>query len=198
MQNNKLVVKILTEESILHHVNKSINKLIEFYQESPEDFLNEAELHFLLFHFLAENEEFIKQIKFKHCENGRLLNPMIKTINEYWNKDRTKKSPGNFDIGIFNPHALKDEENPLVAIELKYDKRAYKRIFSKDIEKLTDQINKVKYPYFLYFGFTDNFDHNISSLLQSFNKNELKLYYITKKQKTILKKSIKNKNKLIQ
>lgn len=151
------------QEKIVSAVEKAIDQLITTFQDNPKRGWNERDLHWLLFHYLRQQEIFTEKqaIKLIRAEFPTSMKPSDK-----------RSARGHYDLVILNTESLEtpviaamepwdpwgpflDSVEIQVAIELKLwtdrQKKNLDKLIQWDIDKLTDNQNTSGRGYFLNF-----------------------------------------------
>jgi len=160
------------QEKIVKAVEKAIDQLMTTFQDNPKRGWNERDLHWLLFHYLRQQEIFIEKQAIK------LIRAEFPTRMKYSDK---RPARGHYDLAILNNESLEipavakmepwdpwdpflDSVEILVAIELKLwtdrQKKYLDQLIDWDVEKLTDKGNAIGRGYFLNFAQL-NFDNSL-------------------------------------
>jgi len=150
-----------TDEKFIEATERAINQVVNDYQNEPDRFWNERDIHWSLFYHLKQQEVFQRRYA------TELIRAELPTLRKYGKEGRTAR--GHFDLVILDPDSVATEAvrnlkpwadwdvylplvRVLIAIEVKtwVDRLRFDRT-NWDILKLTDPENKVGYPYFLNF-----------------------------------------------
>jgi hypothetical protein len=150
------------DKQFVEATEKAINQVVSDYQNEPDRFWNERDVHWSLFYYLKQQRVFQRRYA------AELIRAEFPTLGMYVKKEG-RKSRGHFDLVILDPDSVAavaklnlkpwtdwDVYLPLVrvliAIEVKtwVDRLRFDRT-NWDIRKLMDLENKVGYPYFLNY-----------------------------------------------
>jgi len=163
------------DEQLLEATERAINQVITDFQNEPDRFWNERDIHWSLFYYLKQQDVFQRRYA------TELIRAEFPTLGKYGKESR--KNRGNFDLVILDPASVATEAvrnlkpwadwdiylplvRVLVAIEIKswVSRTRFDRT-NWDIQKLVDPVNKVEYRYFLNF------------VQLNWKKTEMKAYY---------------------
>lgn len=147
------------EKEFVEAVEGAVEHIINDFQNQPDRFWNERDIHWCLFHYLKLDSAFLRDY------GTELIRAELPTEAVYPEKNGTAR--GHYDLTILDPElattrCLKQtrvqaaSKGVLIAVEIKmWVSRANERNMRKsidwDITKLTDPKNSVKHPYFLNF-----------------------------------------------
>lgn len=163
------------DEQFLEATERAIDQVVSDFQNEPNRFWNERDIHWSLFYYLKQQEVFQRHYA------TELIRAEFPTLGKYGKEG--KEARGHFDVVILDPVSVAtdavrklpswapwDDYLPLlkvlVAVETKtwVDRLRFDRT-NWDIQKLVDSENKVKYSYFLNF------------VQLNWEKIEMKTYY---------------------
>lgn len=163
------------DEQFLEATERAIDQVVSDFQNEPNKFWNERDIHWSLFYYLKQQEVFQRHYA------TELIRAEFPTLGKYGKEG--KEARGHFDLVILDPASVAtdtvrklpswtpwDDYLPLVkvlvAVEVKtwVDRLRFDRT-KWDIQKLVDSENKVKYSYFLNF------------VQLNWEKIEMKAYY---------------------
>ncbi len=144
------------KERLAKAIEKAIDQLVSDFQNRPDRYWNERDLHWILYYRLREERVF------KENDPFGLIRAEFPTLKKY-------NGRGHYDLAILDPLSFYSEDvakltidaswdeflskvRVLFALELKlWQDRSMGDKVEWDIEKLTDAENKVVHPYFLNF-----------------------------------------------
>lgn len=150
-----------TDKHFVEATERAINHVVSDFQNEPDRFWNERDVHWSLFYHLKQQEVFQRRYA------TELIRAELPTLGKYGKEGRLAR--GHFDLVVLDPDSVAAEAvrnlkswtdwdsylplvNVVIAVEIKtwVDKLRFDRT-NWDILKLTDPENKVSYPYFLNF-----------------------------------------------
>ena len=153
----------------------AINQVVSDFQNEPDRFWNERDVHWSLFYYLKQQHVFQRRYA------AELIRAELPTLGKYGKEGRLAR--GHFDLVILDPDSVAAEAvrnlkpwtdwdvylplvRVLIAVEVKtwVDRLRFDRA-NWDIRKLMDPENKVGHPYFLNF------------VQLNWEKTEMKAYY---------------------
>ena len=163
------------DKQFVEATERAINQVVSDYQNDPDRFWNERDVHWSLFCHLKQQEVFQRRYA------TELIRAELPTLGKYGKEGRLAR--GHFDLVILDPDSVATEAvrnlkpwadwdvylplvRVLIAIEVKtwVDRLRFDRT-NWDIQKLVDPVNKVQYRYFLNF------------VQLNWEKTEMKAYY---------------------
>jgi len=148
-------------EQFVEASERAIDQVVSDFQNEPDRFWNERDVHWSLLYYLKQQEVFQRDYA------TELVRAEFPTLGKYG--EEGKKARGHFDLVILDPDSVATDAvrklkpwadwdvylplvKVLVAVEVKtwVDRLRFDRT-NWDIQKLVDSESKVKYPYFLNF-----------------------------------------------
>ncbi len=182
-------MKNMSNKEIVNAVEESIKKGHKQFKQQLEEDILECDIHFALYHIISEDfpelfeldEYWYKEGKKEKKAKGRRIYAEFHT-QKYGEKQRR----GRFDLAIFDFQSDFNNEIPLIAIEIKIDTISKIENFEQDFIKLSDGMNKIKFPVFLYV----DYDIHLSKFEDLFKKLSIaypnvRIYYSAQDRLTL-------------
>ncbi|HLC87334.1 MAG TPA: hypothetical protein VJH65_03615 [Candidatus Nanoarchaeia archaeon] len=172
----------MKEEEIVEYVEACIEKVALEYGNFPDSFDSEGDLRAYLYHLIAKNTFFTDLFDYEG-EDETFKTKYLHA--EYPTFSKIKQFTGHFDLTMLNPDQSNQENDNLICIELK--RRRFSSLKSieairKDIQKLSNKQNDIKYKYLLLFRTNILFNQEDKDEISALKRNsDIKIYLVDTK-----------------